>query len=80
MSEYIKLILKLAGHVASIVDKENSEQYQEKLYELEKKYDEENDKERTDHNVLDGIERDIMRISGLVNNEASRQKALPMQK
>lgn len=68
----MKLILSLMKHVASIADKENSEQYQEKILKLERKYDKEHSKTRPDHNVLDTIERDIMRLGQLVDSEAKR--------
>ena len=68
----IKLILSLTKHVLAIWEKENAEQYLEELTKLEKEYDKENDKNRPDHNVLDTIERDIVRLGKLVDSETKR--------
>ena len=78
MSSYIKLILELAIHTLSIVEKNFATKYTKKLFELERTYDEESDKDKPDRNVLDTIERDILRIGKLVNIEAKRQKAIDL--
>lgn len=73
-----KLILSLLNYSLSIFDEKNKIKYQEKLLKLEEKYDKENVKTRPDRNVLDTIERDIMRIGQLVDSEIKRQKASNM--
>ena len=70
-----KLILSLLNYSLSIFDHEQKMKYQKKLYKLEKEYDNEMDKTRPDRNKLDNIERDILRIGGLVDTEIKRQKA-----
>lgn len=46
--------------------------------ELEKAYDEESDKDVPDNNVLDHIERDILRLSSIVSAEISASSSGPV--
>ena len=62
-------IVKILGAALSIWDSKESRKYLKKVYKLEKKYDKEYDKEYPDHNVLDHIERDMIRLSDLVAKE-----------
>lgn len=68
-------IFKLLGSALSIWEHENASKYLEQSYKLKKQYDEENDKQRPDRNVLDRIERDCLRLADLVAFEIARQKA-----
>jgi hypothetical protein len=71
----LKSIFTLLGSALSIWEHENASKYLEKSMKLQKAYDEENDKERPDRNVLDRIERDSLRLAELVSFEIARQKA-----
>ena len=80
MINYIKLILKLASNASSIIDRKLAQKYQKELLKLEKSYDEEFDKNKPDRNVLDHIERDILRIGNIINTEIERKKANNLQR
>lgn len=68
----IKSIFKLLGSALSIWESKEAKKYLTKVLDLEKRYDAENDKENIDHNILDRIERDLMRLSDLVSLEIKR--------
>jgi len=69
-----KLILSLLNYSLSIFDYEQRTKYQNKLYNLEKEYDDEIAKNKPDRNKLDHIERDVLRIGQLVDTEIKRSK------
>lgn len=56
-----------------------SVKYEKQLMELEKAYDEENDKTPSDHNLLDHIERDIVRLNTVLNAKVRGSKTVPLQ-
>jgi len=62
----VKAILGLLGTTIGLWQHKNATKYSRKLLALEKKYDEEADKNPHGRNVLDHIERDIVRLSRLV--------------
>lgn len=70
----IKSILTLLGSTLSIWENKEAKKYLELMYKLEKEYDDENDKDKPDHNVLDTTSRSIMRVSNLVSFEINRSK------
>jgi len=67
-----KSIGKILGAALSIWDSKQATKYQKLQLKLEKAYDEENDKDSPDHNILDRYERDILRLSNLVATEIKR--------
>lgn len=72
-------IANILGPALSIWQHENAVRYLKQLHKLETAYDKENDKEESDHNVLDRIERDLLRLSHLVASEIGRPKANTLQ-
>ncbi len=62
----IKAILGITAAALGIWQSKEAKKYSKKLYDLEKAYDEESDKPNPDFNVLDRIERDILRHSQLI--------------
>ena len=67
-----KPIAEILGSALTIWKNENAVKYQKKLLKLETEYDEETDKPRIDRNVLDRLDRDILRLSSLVAAEFKR--------
>ena len=68
----VKTIFGLIGTALSIWEHENASKYMEEAHDLQRRYDEEHDKDTPDRNVLDHIERDIIRLSDLVTFEIGR--------
>ena len=69
-----KAITSILGPALSIWQHENAVKYTKQMVELEVKYDNESDKERSDHNVLDRLERDLLRLKDLVASEITASK------
>ena len=67
-----KAIAEILGSALTIWKNENAVKYQKQLHKLEKDYDKEQDKDQIDHNVLDRLERNIVRLSSLVASEIKR--------
>ena len=68
-------IFKLLGSALSIWEHENASKYQDQLLDIQRKYDEEADKDVPDRNILDRLERDGLRLSDLVAFEINKSKA-----
>ena len=68
----IKSIIQLLTSALSIWEHENAKKYLEEKLDLETRYDQESDKVNPDRNVLDRIERDILRLSELVSFEIQK--------
>lgn len=62
----IESIFKILESALGIWQNENSTKYLKRLYKLQKEYDDENDKDIPNRNILDRTERDILRLSNLV--------------
>ena len=69
-----QVIAEILSSALGIWEHENALKYQKKLLKLEKDYDKEIDKPRIDHNVLDRLERDMIRLSNLVSSEIKNTK------
>ena len=69
-----KAIVSILGPALSIWQHKNAVKYMVEMQELEVKYDNESDKERPDHNVLDRLDRDLLRIKDLVAFEITASK------
>lgn len=70
----IKSILGILGTALSLWEHENAKKHLEEKNKLEREYDDENDKQSPDRNVLDRTERAILRLSDLVSFEVKRSK------
>ena len=64
-----KTILNLFDAIFTLWKDTNALKYQKKALKLRQKYNEENDKESPDRNILDHIDRDVMQLSDLINSE-----------
>ena len=71
----IEALFSTLKNLTDIWAHENALKYQKELLKLKEKYNEENDKEKPDCNILDHIERNIVQLAGLVDSEIKRQKA-----
>lgn len=65
-------LINILGASLSIWNSKTAIKYQSKVLKLQKDYDEESDKDESDHNILDRIERDLVRLSNVVATEIKR--------
>ena len=83
MNSNLQLILSLADRCLELWNDSRKDKYQKSMMKLKKAYAKEMDKEKSDHNVLDHLEREMFFISDLLNTElrlaAKTQKTNRMQ-
>jgi hypothetical protein len=72
-------IVRIFESALSIWDHKNKTKYLKKMRKLKAKYDKEKDENPVDHNTLDRIERDIVRLSDLAAIEIGRSSAVSLQ-
>ena len=69
MNNYLQLILSLADNALELWSDSRKTKYQKSMLKLKKAYAKEMDKEKSDHNVLDHLEREMFFLSDLLNTE-----------
>ena len=83
MNSNLQLILSLADRCLELWNDSRKDKYQKSMMKLNKAYAKEMDKEKSDHNVLDHLEREMFFLSDLLNTElrlaAKTQKTNRMQ-
>tara|TARA_R100000388_G_scaffold76193_1_gene55369 strand:- start:269 stop:508 length:240 start_codon:yes stop_codon:yes gene_type:complete len=76
---YIGLILNLADNIVELYVNERKNRHRDALFKLRKRYENEKNKEKPCHNLLDHIELDIMHYCELLSFEVTKSKASDLQ-
>ena len=83
MNSNLQLILSLADRCLELWNDSRKDKYKKSMMKLKNAYAKEMDKEKSDHNVLDHLEREMFFLSDLLNTElrlaAKTQKTNRMQ-
>lgn len=83
MNNYLQLILSLADNALELWSDSRKTKYQKSMLKLKKAYAKEMDKDISDRNILDHLEREMFFLSDLLNTEltlaAKRPKTNNMQ-
>ena len=83
MNNYLQLVLSLADNALELWNDSRKTKYQKSMLKLKKAYAKEMDKDISDRNILDHLEREMFFLSDLLNTEltlaAKRPKTNRMQ-